>query len=154
MILDDGGDLTNLVHEKYPEMLKNVKGVSEETTTGVHNLYKMFRTGKLKIPAINVNDSVTKSKFDNLYGCRESLVDGIKRATDVMLAGKVAVVAGYGDVGKGSAQSLKGFGCRVIITEVDPINALQASMEGYEVGYKFLNFVYHSQDCTFNPLWI
>jgi adenosylhomocysteinase len=133
MILDDGGDLTNLVHEKYPELLPGIKGCSEETTTGVHNLYKMFKNGKLKIPAINVNDSVTKSKFDNLYGCRESLVDGIKRATDVMLAGKCAVVAGYGDVGKGSAQSLKGFGTRVIITEVDPINALQASMEGFEV---------------------
>jgi len=133
MILDDGGDLTNLVHEKYPELLKDIKGLSEETTTGVHNLYKMFKAGKLKVPAINVNDSVTKSKFDNLYGCRESLVDGIKRATDVMLAGKVAMVAGYGDVGKGSAQSLRGFGCRVIITEVDPINALQAAMEGYEV---------------------
>jgi len=133
MILDDGGDLTNLVHEKYPQYLKGIKGLSEETTTGVHNLYKMFKTGALKVPAINVNDSVTKSKFDNLYGCRESLVDGIKRATDVMLAGKVAMVAGYGDVGKGSAQSLRGFGCRVIITEVDPINALQASMEGYEV---------------------
>jgi len=133
MILDDGGDLTNLVHEKYPQFLKGIKGLSEETTTGVHNLYKMFKTGTLKVPAINVNDSVTKSKFDNLYGCRESLVDGIKRATDVMLAGKVAMVAGYGDVGKGSAQSLRGFGCRVIITEVDPINALQASMEGYEV---------------------
>merc|ERR1711997_667526 len=133
MILDDGGDLTNLVHEKYPQYLKAIKGLSEETTTGVHNLYKMFRDGKLKVPAINVNDSVTKSKFDNLYGCRESLVDGLKRATDVMLAGKVALVAGYGDVGKGSAQSLRGFGCRVIITEVDPINALQAAMEGYEV---------------------
>jgi len=133
MILDDGGDLTNLVHEKYPQLLEGIKGVSEETTTGVHNLYKMFKNGTLKIPAINVNDSVTKSKFDNLYGCRESLVDGIKRATDVMLAGKVALVAGYGDVGKGSAQSLRGFGCRVIITEVDPINALQAAMEGYEV---------------------
>merc|ERR1712088_569025 len=133
MILDDGGDLTNLVHEKYPQHLKDIKGLSEETTTGVHNLYKMFKNGKLKVPAINVNDSVTKSKFDNLYGCRESLVDGIKRATDVMLAGKVAMVAGYGDVGKGSAQSLRGFGCRVIITEIDPINALQASMEGYEV---------------------
>jgi len=133
MILDDGGDLTNLVHEKYPELLPGIKGCSEETTTGVHNLYKMFKNGKLKIPAINVNDSVTKSKFDNLYGCRESLVDGIKRATDVMLAGKCAVVAGYGDVGKGSAQSLRGFGTRVIITEVDPINALQASMEGFEV---------------------
>merc|ERR1712213_144606 len=133
MILDDGGDLTNLVHEKYPQLLAGIKGVSEETTTGVHNLYKMFAADKLKIPAINVNDSVTKSKFDNLYGCRESLVDGIKRATDVMLAGKVAVVAGYGDVGKGCAQALRAFGCRVIITEVDPINALQASMEGYEV---------------------
>jgi len=133
MILDDGGDLTNLIHQKYPELLEGIKGLSEETTTGVHNLYKMFKKGELKVPAINVNDSVTKSKFDNLYGCRESLVDGIKRATDVMLAGKVAVVAGYGDVGKGSAQSLRGFGCRVIITEVDPINALQAACEGYEV---------------------
>lgn len=133
MILDDGGDLTKLVHDKYPELLAGIKGVSEETTTGVHHLYRMFKEGKLKIPAINVNDSVTKTKFDNLYGCRESLVDGIKRATDIMLAGKVALVAGYGDVGKGSAQSLRGFGCRVIITEVDPINALQASMEGYEV---------------------
>merc|ERR1711935_23740 len=133
MILDDGGDLTNLVHEKFPQYLKGIKGLSEETTTGVHNLYKMFKNGNLKVPAINVNDSVTKSKFDNLYGCRESLVDGIKRATDVMLAGKVAMVAGYGDVGKGSAQSLRDFGCRVIITEIDPINALQAAMEGYEV---------------------
>lgn len=133
MILDDGGDLTNLVHEKYGKLLEGVKGVSEETTTGVHNLYKMFASGSLKIPAINVNDSVTKSKFDNLYGCRESLVDGIKRATDVMLAGKVAVVAGYGDVGKGCAQALRAFGARVIITEIDPINALQAAMEGYEV---------------------
>jgi len=133
MILDDGGDLTNLVHEKFPQYIKGIKGLSEETTTGVHNLYKMFKNNTLKIPAINVNDSVTKSKFDNLYGCRESLVDGIKRATDVMLAGKVAMVAGYGDVGKGSAQSLRGFGCRVIITEIDPINALQAAMEGYEV---------------------
>jgi len=133
MILDDGGDLTNLVHEKFPQYIKGIKGLSEETTTGVHNLYKMFAKNSLKIPAINVNDSVTKSKFDNLYGCRESLVDGIKRATDVMLAGKTALVAGYGDVGKGSAQSLRGFGCRVIITEVDPINALQAAMEGYEV---------------------
>merc|ERR1711936_1248848 len=133
MILDDGGDLTNLVHEKFPQYIKGIKGLSEETTTGVHNLYKMAKSGALKIPAINVNDSVTKSKFDNLYGCRESLVDGIKRATDVMLAGKVAMVAGYGDVGKGSAQSLRGFGCRVMITEVDPINALQAAMEGYEV---------------------
>merc|ERR1712010_399335 len=133
MILDDGGDLTNLIHEKFPQYLKGINGLSEETTTGVHNLYKMFAKKTLKIPAINVNDSVTKSKFDNLYGCRESLVDGIKRATDVMLAGKVAMVAGYGDVGKGSAQSLRGFGCRVIITEIDPINALQAAMEGYEV---------------------
>jgi len=133
MILDDGGDLTNLVHEKYPQFLAGIKGVSEETTTGVHNLYKMFAAGQLKVPAINVNDSVTKSKFDNLYGCRESLVDGIKRATDVMLAGKVAVVAGYGDVGKGCAQALRAFGARVIVTEIDPINALQAAMEGYEV---------------------
>jgi len=133
MILDDGGDLTNLIHTKYPQLLEGIGGLSEETTTGVHNLYKMFKKGELKVPAINVNDSVTKSKFDNLYGCRESLVDGIKRATDIMLGGKVAVVAGYGDVGKGSAQSLRGFGCRVIITEVDPINALQAACEGYEV---------------------
>jgi len=133
MILDDGGDLTNLVHEKYPQYLKECRGISEETTTGVHNLYKMFKGGKLTVPAINVNDSVTKSKFDNLYGCRESLIDGIKRATDIMLAGKVCVVAGYGDVGKGCAQSLRAFGGRVIITEIDPINALQAAMEGYEV---------------------
>merc|ERR1712071_486446 len=133
MILDDGGDLTNLVHEKYPQYLKNIKGLSEETTTGVHNLYKMFKTGALKVPAINVNDSVTKSKFDNYYGCRESLVDGIKRATDVMLAGKVAVVAGFGDVGKGCAESLRSYGSRVIVTEIAPINALQAAMAGYEV---------------------
>ncbi|XP_060516766.1 adenosylhomocysteinase-like [Cylas formicarius] len=133
MILDDGGDLTNLVHDKYPQYLKDIKGLSEETTTGVHNLYKMLREKRLKVPAINVNDSVTKSKFDNLYGCRESLIDGIKRATDVMLAGKVCVVAGYGDVGKGCAQSLRALGGRVIITEVDPIIALQAAMEGYEV---------------------
>jgi adenosylhomocysteinase len=133
MILDDGGDLTNLVHEKYPELLAGIKGVSEETTTGVHNLYKMVEAGKLGVPAINVNDCVTKSKFDNLYGCRESLLDGIKRATDVMIAGKIAVVAGYGDVGKGCVQALKGFGARVIVTEIDPINALQASMEGFEV---------------------
>merc|ERR1712198_455243 len=133
MILDDGGDLTTLVHDDHPDLLKDIKGLSEETTTGVHNLYKMFKAGKLKVPAINVNDSVTKSKFDNLYGCRESLVDGIKRATDVMLAGKVAVVAGYGDVGKGCAQALRAFGSRVIITEIDPINALQAAMEGFEV---------------------
>ena len=133
MILDDGGDLTNLVHEKYPQYLKGIKGLSEETTTGVHNLAKMHAKNQLKVPAFNVNDSVTKSKFDNLYGIRESLSDGLKRATDVMLAGKVAVVAGYGDVGKGSCQSLRGFGCRVIVTEIDPINALQATMEGYEV---------------------
>lgn len=133
MILDDGGDLTNLVHEKYPQYLEGIKGLSEETTTGVHNLYKMLKNNKLKIPSINVNDSVTKSKFDNLYGCRESLVDGIKRATDVMLAGKVAVVAGYGDVGKGCAQALKAYGARVLISEIDPICALQAAMEGHEV---------------------
>lgn len=133
MILDDGGDLTNLVHDKYPELMKGIKGVSEETTTGVHNLYKMFKSGKLKCPAINVNDSVTKSKFDNLYGCRESLVDGIKRATDLMIAGKIAVVAGYGDVGKGCVQALSAFGARVIVTEIDPINALQAAMAGFEV---------------------
>ena len=133
MILDDGGDLTNLVHEKYPELTAGIYGISEETTTGVHALYKMLKQNKLKLPAINVNDSVTKSKFDNLYGCRESLIDGIKRATDIMIAGKVAVVAGYGDVGKGSARALRNFGARVIVTEVDPINALQAAMEGYEV---------------------
>jgi len=133
MILDDGGDLTQLVHTKYPQLLADIKGVSEETTTGVHHLNHMHRDGLLKVPAINVNDSVTKSKFDNLYGIRESLVDGIKRATDIMLAGKVCCVAGYGDVGKGSAQSLRAFGARVLVTEVDPINALQAAMEGYEV---------------------
>ncbi|XP_051887163.1 adenosylhomocysteinase [Pristis pectinata] len=133
MILDDGGDLTNLVHVKHPELLQGIKGISEETTTGVHNLWKMHKNKVLKVPAINVNDSVTKSKFDNLYGCRESLIDGIKRATDVMIAGKVAVVAGYGDVGKGCVQALRGFGARVIVTEIDPINALQAAMEGYEV---------------------
>jgi len=133
MLLDDGGDLTQLVHNKHPELLDEIKGVSEETTTGVHHLYKMLSEDALKIPAINVNDSVTKSKFDNKYGCRESLVDGIKRATDVMLAGKVAVVAGFGDVGKGSAQSLASYGCRVLITEIDPICALQAMMEGYSV---------------------
>ncbi len=133
LLLDDGGDLTQVMHEKYPEFLKDVKGLSEETTTGVHRLYEMAREGSLKVPAINVNDSVTKSKFDNLYGVRESLVDGIKRATDVMLAGKVAVVAGYGDVGKGSAESLRGLGARVLVTEIDPICALQAAMEGYEV---------------------
>jgi len=133
MILDDGGDLTALVHEKHPELLAGINGISEETTTGVHKLYRMFKDGKLKVPAINVNDSVTKSKFDNLYGCRESLIDGIKRATDVMIAGKICVVAGYGDVGKGCAAALRGMGARVLITEVDPINALQAAMEGYEV---------------------
>lgn len=134
IILDDGGDLTALLHQdRFAKILKKVKGISEETTTGVHALEKMLQAGKLKVPAINVNDSVTKSKFDNLYGCRESLADGIKRATDVMLAGKVAVVAGYGDVGKGSAQSLRQYGCRVLITEVDPICALQAAMEGYQV---------------------
>lgn len=133
MILDDGGDLTSLIHKKFPKLLAEIRGVSEETTTGVHHLYQMLERGELKIPAINVNDSVTKSKFDNKYGCRESLADGIKRATDVMLAGKVAVVAGFGDVGKGSAESLRGFGSRVLITEIDPICALQALMEGYEV---------------------
>lgn len=133
MILDDGGDLTTFVHEKYPQYLQGIRGISEETTTGVHHLYKAFREGRLKVPAINVNDSVTKSKFDNYYGCRESLVDGIKRATDVMLAGKVAVVAGFGDVGKGCAESLRNYGARVIITEIDPINALQAAMVGFEV---------------------
>lgn len=133
IILDDGGDLTNMLHDKFPELLKDVRGLSEETTTGVHRLYERVQKGTLKVPAINVNDSVTKSKFDNLYGCRESLVDGIKRATDVMIAGKACVVAGYGDVGKGSAQAFKGLGGRVIITEVDPICALQAAMEGFEV---------------------
>ncbi len=133
MILDDGGDLTNMVLDKYPELVKNVKGLSEETTTGVHRLYERMRKGTLPLPAININDSVTKSKFDNKYGCRESLVDAIRRATDVMLAGKVAVVGGYGDVGKGSAQSLRGAGARVIVTEIDPICALQAAMEGFEV---------------------
>ena len=133
MILDDGGDLTKWVHEKHPELLANIRGVSEETTTGVHHLYQMLEAETLKIPAINVNDSVTKSKFDNLYGCRESLADGIKRATDIMIAGKVVVVAGYGDVGKGSAAAMKGLGARVIVTEIDPICALQAAMEGCEV---------------------
>lgn len=133
LILDDGGDLTSLVHSKYPHMLKDCYGVSEETTTGVHHLYRMLKEDKLLVPAINVNDSVTKSKFDNLYGCRESLIDGIKRATDVMIAGKIAVVAGYGDVGKGCAMSLQGMGARVIITEIDPINALQAAMAGFQV---------------------
>ncbi|GHD40642.1 adenosylhomocysteinase [Thalassobaculum fulvum] len=133
MLLDDGGDLTLMMHEKFPELMKDVRGVSEETTTGVHRLYEMAKKGTLAVPAINVNDSVTKSKFDNLYGCRESLADGIRRATDVMFAGKVAVVAGYGDVGKGSAQGLRNAGARVIVTEVDPICALQAAMEGYQV---------------------
>jgi adenosylhomocysteinase len=133
MILDDGGDLTNIVLDKYPEMVQHVKGISEETTTGVHRLYERVAKGTLPVPAINVNDSVTKSKFDNKYGCKESLVDAIRRATDVMLAGKVAVVGGYGDVGKGSAQSLQGAGCRVIVTEIDPICALQAAMDGFEV---------------------
>jgi adenosylhomocysteinase len=133
IILDDGGDLTNMVHDRFPELIPHIKGLSEETTTGVHRLYERQRKGTLKMPAININDSVTKSKFDNLYGCRESLVDGIKRATDVMIAGKTCVVAGYGDVGKGSAGSFKGLGGRVIVTEVDPICALQAAMEGYEV---------------------
>ncbi|KAG5933026.1 S-adenosyl-L-homocysteine hydrolase [Claviceps sorghi] len=133
LILDDGGDLTSLVHTKYPEMLKDCYGVSEETTTGVHHLYRMLKDNKLLVPAINVNDSVTKSKFDNLYGCRESLIDGIKRATDVMIAGKVAVVAGFGDVGKGCAEALAGMGARVLVTEIDPINALQAAMAGYQV---------------------
>ena len=133
MILDDGGDLTRIVHDKYPQYMADIRGLTEETTTGVHRLYQMLERGELKIPAINVNDSVTKSKFDNLYGCRESLADGIKRATDIMVSGKVVVVCGYGDVGKGCAQSMQGFGARVIVTEIDPICALQASMEGYEV---------------------
>jgi adenosylhomocysteinase len=133
MILDDGGDLTNMVFDRYPELIKGIKGLSEETTTGVHRLYERMKNGTLHMPAINVNDSVTKSKFDNKYGCRESLVDAIRRATDIMLAGKVAVVAGYGDVGKGSAQSLSSQGVRVIVTEIDPICALQAAMDGYQV---------------------
>ncbi|MBK6947921.1 MAG: adenosylhomocysteinase [Haliscomenobacter sp.] len=133
MILDDGGDLTNVVLDKHPELIPSIRGISEETTTGVHRLYERMKNGTLPVPAINVNDSVTKSKFDNKYGCKESLVDAIRRATDLMLAGKVAVVAGYGDVGKGSAASLRGAGCRVIVTEIDPICALQAAMDGYEV---------------------
>jgi adenosylhomocysteinase len=133
MILDDGGDLTNMVFDRYPELTKDIKGLSEETTTGVHRLYERVKNGTLVMPAINVNDSVTKSKFDNKYGCKESLVDSIRRATDVMMAGKVAVVCGYGDVGKGSAASLKGAGARVIVTEIDPICALQAAMDGFEV---------------------
>jgi len=140
MILDDGGDLTNMVLDKYPELTRDIRGISEETTTGVHRLYERVLNGKLPVPAINVNDSVTKSKFDNLYGCKESLVDGIRRATDIMMAGKVAAVAGYGDVGKRSARSLKAAGCRVIVSEIDPICALQASMEGFEVK-KMLNAV-------------
>ena len=133
LILDDGGDLTAMVHDRFPEYLSHIRGISEETTTGVHRLCQMFANGELKVPSINVNDSVTKSKFDNLYGCRESLVDGIKRATDVMVAGKAAVVCGYGDVGKGCAHSLQRYGARVIVTEIDPINALQACMEGFQV---------------------
>ena len=133
LLLDDGGDLTGIIHEEYPDLLSNILGVSEETTTGVHRLYEMEKDNKLMMPAMNVNDSVTKSKFDNLYGCRESLVDGIKRATDTMIAGKLAIVCGYGDVGKGSAGSLRGLGANVLISEVDPICALQASMEGYKV---------------------
>ena len=133
LILDDGGDLTVIMHKEFPQILKNVKGLSEETTTGVHRLYEMHKNGELKVPAINVNDSVTKSKFDNLYGCRESLIDGIKRATDVMIAGKIAVICGYGEVGKGCAQALRAFGATVLITEIDPICALQAAMEGYRV---------------------
>ena len=133
MILDDGGDLTNMVLDRFPELVAEIKGLSEETTTGVHRLYERMKNGTLALPAINVNDSVTKSKFDNKYGCKESLVDSIRRATDVMLAGKVAVVAGYGDVGKGSAASLQGAGARVIVTEIDPICALQAAMDGFEV---------------------
>jgi adenosylhomocysteinase len=133
MILDDGGDLTKIMHEQYAELLKDVRGLSEETTTGVHRLYEMVKAGTLRVPAFNVNDSVTKSKFDNLYGCRESLMDGIKRATDVMIAGKIAVIAGYGDVGKGCAQALRGLGASVWIAEIDPICALQAAMEGYRV---------------------
>jgi adenosylhomocysteinase len=133
MLLDDGGDLTLMIHTKFPDLLKGIYGVSEETTTGVARLYRMKQEGTLKRPAINVNDSVTKSKFDNLYGCRESLADGLKRATDVMLAGKVVMVAGYGDVGKGCAHSMRSYGARVIVSEIDPINALQAAMEGFEV---------------------
>jgi adenosylhomocysteinase len=133
MILDDGGDLTNMVFDRYPELAKDIKGLSEETTTGVHRLYERMKKGTLVVPAINVNDSVTKSKFDNKYGCKESLVDAIRRATDIMMAGKVAVVAGYGDVGKGSAESLRGAGARVLVTEIDPICALQSAMDGFEV---------------------
>ena len=144
MILDDGGDLTNMVLDNYPKLVAGIRGISEETTTGVHRLYERMKKGKLPIPAFNVNDSVTKSKFDNKYGCRESLIDGIRRATDIMIAGKIAIVAGYGDVGKGSAQSLRAAGARVIVTEIDPICALQAAMEGYEV--KKLDNVVHLAD--------
>jgi adenosylhomocysteinase len=144
MILDDGGDLTNMVLDRFPEMVKDIKGLSEETTTGVHRLYERVKKGTLPMPAINVNDSVTKSKFDNKYGCKESCVDAIRRATDVMIAGKVAVVCGYGDVGKGSAASLRGSGARVIVTEIDPICALQAAMDGFEV--KKLNSVIEEGD--------
>ena len=133
LLLDDGGDLTAIMHNDYPQLMSDIRGVSEETTTGVHRLYEMEKNNSLKVPALNVNDSVTKSKFDNLYGCRESLVDGIKRATDSMIAGKLAIVCGYGDVGKGSAASLRGLGANVLISEIDPICALQASMEGYQV---------------------
>jgi len=147
MILDDGGDATKIIHEKFPNLLKDIKGLSEETTTGVHRLREMEKNDLLKVPAINVNDSVTKSKFDNLYGCKESLVDGIRRATDVMMAGKIAVVAGYGDVGKGSAASLRGAGARVCVTEIDPINALQAAMEGYEV-------VTMDEACSFGDIFV
>ena len=147
MILDEGGDATKIIHEKFPDLLKDIKGLSEETTTGVHRLKEMEKNGLLKIPAINVNDSVTKSKFDNLYGCKESLVDGIRRGTDVMMAGKIAVVAGYGDVGKGSAASLRGAGARVCVTEIDPINALQAAMEGYEV-------VTMDEACSFGDIFV
>ena len=133
LILDDGGDLTQIMHDDHPQLLADVKGLSEETTTGVHRLYEMMKDGSLKVPAINVNDSVTKSKFDNLYGCRESLLDGIKRATDVMIAGKICVVLGYGDVGKGCAQAFRGMGATVMVTEIDPICALQAAMEGYRI---------------------
>ena len=147
MILDDGGDATKIIHEKFPDLLKGVKGLSEETTTGVYRLKEMEKNGLLKVPAINVNDSETKSKFDNLYGCKESLVDGIRRGTDVMMAGKIAVVAGYGDVGKGSAASLRGAGARVCVTEIDPINALQAAMEGYEV-------VTMDEACSFGDIFV
>ncbi len=147
MILDDGGDATKIIHEKFPDLLKDIKGLSEETTTGVHRLKEMEKNGLLKVPAINVNDSVTKSKFDNLYGCKESLVDGIRRGTDVMMAGKIAIVAGYGDVGKGSAASLRGAGARVCVTEIDPINALQAAMEGYEV-------VTMDEACLFGDIFV